>query len=136
MAVLWYLKLRLFFAAIGGVGKSTVAVNFAFAMAKRGLRVGLLDADVYGPSLPYMVKPISDIVRRSKTNPKHILPLEGLFGLKMLSFGHVNPKAGVQGAGAKEDTGSFHAPDRNGVHQRGDGRRPSGADCLQGADEG
>lgn len=86
----------------GGVGKSTVAVNLAFTLAKRGLRVGLLDADIYGPSLPYMVKPLSDVVRRSRTNPKNILPLEAAHDLKMLSFGHVNPKAGVQGAGAKE----------------------------------
>lgn len=86
----------------GGVGKSTVAVNLAFTLAKRGLRVGLLDADIYGPSLPYMVTPLSDVVRRSRANPKHILPLEAEYGLKMLSFGHVNPKAGVQGAGARE----------------------------------
>ena len=87
----------------GGVGKSTIAVNFAFALAQKGLKVGLLDADIYGPSLPYMVQPVSDIVRRSRNNPKNILPLISKdYGIKMLSFGHVNPKAGVQGAGGRE----------------------------------
>ncbi len=41
----------------GGVGKSTVAVNFALALAAEGARVGLLDADIYGPSQPRMLGP-------------------------------------------------------------------------------
>ncbi|MDE8345406.1 MAG: Mrp/NBP35 family ATP-binding protein [Acidocella sp.] len=66
----------------GGVGKSTVAVNLAVAMAQNGLRVGLLDADIYGPSLPRMLglnaKPV---VRAGK-----MLPLEA-WGLRCMSIG-------------------------------------------------
>lgn len=59
--------------------------------------MALLDADIYGPSLPYMVKPIDTVIRRSKSNAKFILPLlaesdDGDAVIKMLSFGHVNPK--------------------------------------------
>ena len=91
----------------GGVGKSTVAVNLALALSNRGLKVGLLDADVYGPSLPYLLRAKSSIVRRSLTNIKHILPLESYYGenkensLKILSFGHVNPKSGAPGSVSK-----------------------------------
>ncbi|GKV06551.1 hypothetical protein SLEP1_g18429 [Rubroshorea leprosula] len=69
----------------GGVGKSTVAVNLAYTLADMGARVGIFDADVYGPSLPTMVSPQ---YRLLEMNPetKTIIPTEYL-GIKLVSFG-------------------------------------------------
>ncbi|PVH24105.1 Mrp/NBP35 family ATP-binding protein [Sphingobacterium corticibacter] len=72
----------------GGVGKSTVAANLALALSQQGARTGLLDADIYGPSLPIMfglegAKPQSTQTADGKTK---ILPIEK-FGLKLLSIG-------------------------------------------------
>jgi ATP-binding protein involved in chromosome partitioning len=66
----------------GGVGKSTVAVNLALALHQQGHRVGLMDADIYGPSIPTMlgVGPVDQ-----RTTP---LPLEHL-GIKLMSMGFV-----------------------------------------------
>jgi ATP-binding protein involved in chromosome partitioning len=66
----------------GGVGKSTVAVNMAIALAQDGARVGLLDADVYGPSIPIMM----GLSTRPMLRGERIVPLEA-FGLKMMSIG-------------------------------------------------
>ena len=70
-------------SAKGGVGKSTIAVNLAFALQKFGLKIGILDADIYGPSLPKLLnlkeKPTS------KDN-KSITPLEK-FGAQCMSMG-------------------------------------------------
>ncbi|HZF68968.1 MAG TPA: Mrp/NBP35 family ATP-binding protein [Gemmatirosa sp.] len=71
----------------GGVGKSTVAVNLACALAKRGLRVGIMDADVYGPNLPLMLgvdepPPVRDL---------KIQPLMA-YGVKIMSIGFMIEK--------------------------------------------
>jgi len=67
----------------GGVGKSTVAVNLALALARAGTRVGLLDADIYGPSIPTMLGVSGN--PHSKDG-KTIEPLQR-FGLKLMSIG-------------------------------------------------
>ena len=67
----------------GGVGKSTVATNLALALAALGNRVGLMDADVYGPSVPLMLG-IDE--RPESTEEKRIIPVER-FGLKVISLG-------------------------------------------------
>jgi ATP-binding protein involved in chromosome partitioning len=67
----------------GGVGKSTVCVNLALALVKRGARVGLLDADIYGPSL-HVLLGVTDRPRAGKT--KEIHPVEK-DGLKLMSLG-------------------------------------------------
>jgi len=67
----------------GGVGKSTTAVNFALGMASLGLRVGMLDADIYGPSQPRMMG-IGG--RPTSTDGKILRPLEN-YGVKCMSMG-------------------------------------------------
>jgi len=67
----------------GGVGKSTVTVNIAIALAETGARVGLLDADVYGPSIPLMMGAAD---QRPMTENNKIIPLEK-YGIKMMSLG-------------------------------------------------
>jgi Mrp family chromosome partitioning ATPase len=71
----------------GGVGKSTVAVNLAYSIAKLGGRVGILDADIFGPSLPTMVVPPDARVRLSKDNQAMLAPLESQ-GVKLMSYGY------------------------------------------------
>ena len=66
----------------GGVGKSTVAVNLAVALARAGHRTGLLDADIYGPSLPRML----GLARRPDMRDNMMIPIEA-WGLKCMSIG-------------------------------------------------
>jgi ATP-binding protein involved in chromosome partitioning len=66
----------------GGVGKSTAAVNLAVSLARQGLRVGLLDADIYGPSLPRML----GLARKPEIVGGKMIPLEA-WGLKVMSIG-------------------------------------------------
>ncbi len=73
-------------AGKGGVGKSTVAVNLALALQDRGYRVGVLDADIYGPSVPVLVGLEDGASRIGMSEQKQIVPLEAL-GLAIVSFG-------------------------------------------------
>ena len=80
----------------GGVGKSTVAANLAIALAQRGMRVGLLDADIHGPSMPKMFhtedcRPVS-----AEVNGRTLIDPIEQYGVKMLSIGFfVDPAQAV-----------------------------------------
>ena len=67
----------------GGVGKSTTAVNLALALAAEGARVGILDADIYGPSQPMMMGIVG---RRESADGKTMEPMEN-YGVQVMSIG-------------------------------------------------
>ncbi|RDU61403.1 Mrp/NBP35 family ATP-binding protein [Helicobacter sp. MIT 14-3879] len=69
----------------GGVGKSTSSVNLAISLAKSGKKVGLLDADIYGPNIPRMLG-LEDMRPQVSQDGKKLIPLEK-FGIKMISMG-------------------------------------------------
>lgn len=91
-------------AGKGGVGKSTVAVNLALAFKRMGFKVGLLDADVYGPSLGKMLK-CSRLPAQSLENLERIIPAESL-GVSLISMAFF---------AKEEEAAVVRAPIANGV---------------------
>ena len=71
----------------GGVGKSTVAANLAVALARMGKRIGLIDADIYGPSQPTLL----GAHERPEARDKQLIPVTSASGVKLLSVGQLVP---------------------------------------------
>ncbi|EMD88528.1 hypothetical protein COCC4DRAFT_153926 [Bipolaris maydis ATCC 48331] len=76
-------------SAKGGVGKSTIAVNLALSFARRGYRAGILDTDIFGPSIPTLLN-LAGEPRLSTNN--QLIPLSN-YGLKSMSMGYLIPES-------------------------------------------
>lgn len=67
-----------------------MAANLAYELARQGGRVGLLDVDIYGPSLPIVVQPDDPAVRQSPLGKGMVYPIDHK-GVKLMSMGYVSP---------------------------------------------
>ncbi len=76
----------------GGVGKSTVAVNIAAALAQSGAAVGMIDADIYGPNVPTMLGLADAVVEVRKEETREVLEPPSNYGIKMVSMGFLIDK--------------------------------------------
>lgn len=73
----------------GGVGKSTVSANIACALAQMGAKVGLMDADIYGPSIP-IIMGVEDASPQADEKKERLIPIEQ-YGVKIISMGFLQP---------------------------------------------